>query len=269
MTALVDAFADFVGRVSYAEAGAGRVWDLGSGPPVVLLHGIAGSRRPFFRVAPRLAERARVVVPLLRGEERPQPCVSWRELADDLGALLDALELDGVTLAGSSFGGAVALAYAARGDPRIARVVAQGAFAGFSLRPLDRLILGLSRLVPARAGQRYFARRVRRGAENGLVREYAPGLEELVPDWMGKTPFATLRARIRLITNEPLGDEFGSIRAPVTLARGARDKVVPRKFFDQLAALCPNAETVTVEHAGHLMALTHPDEFCELVLRIS
>ncbi|MGH7162115.1 MAG: alpha/beta fold hydrolase, partial [Planctomycetota bacterium] len=68
---LVDAFADFVGSVPSRRValpwGECRVWDTGAGRPVVLLHGIAASRRVFFRLVPLLAARRRVVVPLLRG----------------------------------------------------------------------------------------------------------------------------------------------------------------------------------------------------------
>jgi pimeloyl-ACP methyl ester carboxylesterase len=122
---LVDEFAFFVGRVR-STAGA---WDEGEGAPVVLLHGIAGGRRSFFRLVPLLAKRRRVVVPLLRGEERPEPRATMDDLLDQLAGLLERLDLKGVTLLGTSFGGFLALAYTARHDPRVEAVVVQGAFA--------------------------------------------------------------------------------------------------------------------------------------------
>ena len=261
---LVDEFAEFVGSVPYREVGKSQVWDLGEGPPIVLLHGIAAGRRVFFRAAPLLARRWRVVVPSLLGEDVPAPRATWPELLDDLAGLLDALELDGVTLLGSSFGGTIALRYGARRDPRVKRIVVQGTFARFSLRPFDRVMQALSSLLPARVGSAYFARRVRLGPENALLAEDAPGMERLMPAWSAKTPFATLRRRVKLITSMDLEAEMKRIDVPLTIARGDKDRVVPRFFFEQLAAARPDARHVEWKGVGHNVALTRPDLLAEL-----
>jgi pimeloyl-ACP methyl ester carboxylesterase len=266
---LVDAFADFIGSVRYAEVdlpwGPAPVWDLGAGKPVVLLHGIAAGRRVFFRLAPGLAERYRVVVPPLRGEIRPAPRATHEELVGDLAALLDALDLEDVTLLGTSFGGTIALAYAARRDPRVSAVVVQGTFRRFSLRPFDRVAHALSYLFPARAGAAYYRRRVRLGPENRLLAEHAPGLDVLLPDWSGKTPFATLRRRIRIIAALDLAPAVKRIDVPLAFLHGTRDKVVPRALYDELQALRPDARHVLLEGVGHNAALTHPDRIVDEV----
>ena len=266
---LVDTFAGFVGSVGYRETtlpwGSAQVWDMGEGRPIVLLHGIAAGRRVFFRVAPKLAERYRVIVPPLRGEIRAAPHATHEDLVDDLGALLDALDLDDVTLLGTSFGGTVALAYAARRDARVAAVVVQGTFRRFRLRPFDRAAQALSYLFPARLGAAYYRRRVRRGPEIRLLAEHAPGLDVLLPDWSGKTPFPTLRRRIRIIATLDLAPAVKRIDAPLTFAHGARDRVVPRVLFDEWNALRPDARHVLWNDVGHNAALTHPDHVVETV----
>jgi len=266
---LVETFADFIGSVLYREItlawGPAHVWDMGDGRPVVLLHGIAAGRRVFFRVAPRLAERYRVIVPPLRGEVRPAPHATHDELVDDLGALLDALDLEDVTLLGTSFGGTVALAYAARRDPRVSAIVVQGTFRRFRLRSFDRAAHALSYLFPARVGAAYYRRRVRLGPENRLLAEHAPGLEVLLPDWSGKTPFATLRRRIRIIAALDLASALQRIDVPLAFLHGTRDKVVPRVLFEELKALRPDARHVLWEGVGHNAALTHPDKVVDEV----
>ena len=67
------------GNIEYIE--------VGSGPPLVLLHGVAGSRRAFFRVVPLLAERYRVLVPELRGERTPDSRPRYETMVADLRAL--------------------------------------------------------------------------------------------------------------------------------------------------------------------------------------
>jgi len=264
----VDSFADFVGGVGYRTValpwGDCAVWELGSGPPLVLLHGIAGSRRLFYRVAPLLARDHRVIVPLLRGEDAPAPQATLDDLLGDLGALIDGLDIDGATLCGVSFGGALALAYGGRNDPRVARLVVQGGFAHFGLRGPDRIALAASSLFPAWLGSLYFKRRVLHGPEIRLLREHAPGLENLVPEWSARTPFSTLRRRVRLIAGTDLSDRVRGIEAPLTFARGSLDRVVPRIYQERLAALRPDARRVIWDGVGHLAPLTHPDLFVRL-----
>jgi len=245
--------------------GASEVWDVGAGPPVVLLHGIAGSRRVFFRVVPLLARCRRVVVPELRGEARGVGGLSFEDACDDLGTLLDELGLDGATLVGTSFGGAVAMAYGARGDARVRALVLQGAFARFRLRPADRVAAFLGGLIPPRLAAGYFARRVRLGPETPILARHAPGCERLLAHWSAETPPRTLRARIRLIAGADLRDDLRGTRVPVTLARGVLDRVVPKAYFEEMCRARPEARTVLLPEAGHLPMLSHPEDFAALV----
>lgn len=89
-------------RMHYAEAGDP------AGEPLVLLHGWPQSHHVWRRVIPLLGDRFRIVAPDLRGFGRtdaPASSYSKAELAGDVLALLDALELDSVRLAGHDWGG--------------------------------------------------------------------------------------------------------------------------------------------------------------------
>jgi pimeloyl-ACP methyl ester carboxylesterase len=256
---LVDDFAAFVGRVE-SEEGA---WVMGEkGPPVVLLHGIAGGRRLFFRIVPRLAERFRVIVPILHGEARPAPTATLADLLDDLALLLERLDLREVRLLGTSFGGYVALAYARRRDPRVKELIVQGAFPRYRLRLMDRVVLALSHLVPASVASAYFVHRVLHGREIRLLARHAPGMEPLVAGWQGKTPFASLRRRTHLIAGPALQVPDG---LSLTIAHGGEDAVVPREAFEKLKRACPRARAVLWDGVGHMAPLTHPELVAGLV----
>jgi pimeloyl-ACP methyl ester carboxylesterase len=87
-------------RLHVAEAGAG--------PPVLLLHGWPQHWWIWRKVIPALAEDHRLICPDLRGfgwSEAPQGPYEITELAADMVALLDALELDQVDLVGHDWGG--------------------------------------------------------------------------------------------------------------------------------------------------------------------
>ncbi len=96
--------------------------DTGSGPPILLLHGLASTHRWWDLVVPHLT-RFRVVRFDLRGHGQsttPPGGYTIARLAADARAVLDARDLDRVVVAGHSLGGAVALHLAATAPERVA-----------------------------------------------------------------------------------------------------------------------------------------------------
>src|SRR5436190_4748778 len=95
----------------------------GAGPPLLFLHGgdYVAQNRPFLD---RLAARFRVIAPRHPGfGNTPRP--AWFRTVHDIAylylGLLDRLDLSGVLLVGSSFGGWVGLEMAVRDPGRLAR----------------------------------------------------------------------------------------------------------------------------------------------------
>jgi pimeloyl-ACP methyl ester carboxylesterase len=114
---------------------------LGQGPDLVMLHGLLSSLAFWYlTVLPLLARDFRVTVYDLRGHGRsgmPQRGYTTHELAGDLGRLLDALDIDRAHLVGHSFGGAVALHYAALNPERVVTLVeADGQIPRFQSQPV-------------------------------------------------------------------------------------------------------------------------------------
>jgi pimeloyl-ACP methyl ester carboxylesterase len=96
-------------------------------PAVILLHGFPESHRTWREIAPRLADRFRLVMPDQRGfagSDRPQAVEAYKtdKLVGDLFALADALSIGDFALVGHDWGGAVAWAAAMRGNPRLRRL---------------------------------------------------------------------------------------------------------------------------------------------------
>ena len=99
----------------------------GAGQPLILLHGGLGSGEMFGPVLPALTERHRVITVDLQGHGRTADIdrpLDIRLMADDIGALIDHLELDEVDLVGYSLGGGVALQTAVRHPAHVRKLVA-------------------------------------------------------------------------------------------------------------------------------------------------
>jgi pimeloyl-ACP methyl ester carboxylesterase len=94
--------------------------DIGTGPPVVLLHGYAMRPDTYRRLAELLARQCRVVIPDLFGLRG-----RWSHPAviHAFTAALDRLGLDRVTLLGHSFGGGIEIGFAARSPGRVVELV--------------------------------------------------------------------------------------------------------------------------------------------------
>jgi pimeloyl-ACP methyl ester carboxylesterase len=86
--------------------------ELGSGPPLVLIHGLCDSHRTWFPVAPALAKHRRVLMLDLAGHGesgRPDASYTLEWHANVVASWFDHLGLGEVDLVGHSFGGGVAM----------------------------------------------------------------------------------------------------------------------------------------------------------------
>jgi pimeloyl-ACP methyl ester carboxylesterase len=95
-------------------------------PPILLVHGWPQHWWAWRNVIPTLAERHRVIVPDLRGHgwtEAPKTGYAKEQLASDLLALLDALNIERVTWIGHDWGGWVGELAALRAPERIGRML--------------------------------------------------------------------------------------------------------------------------------------------------
>lgn len=111
--------------------------------PVMLVHGMAGDAGFWSSTVRVLRARHRLIVPELRGHGRSERDAagdySIPAHADDLEAVLDALELRGVILVGHSFGASVVMEAAARNPDRVAGIVLLDAAGDFSYVPPEAL----------------------------------------------------------------------------------------------------------------------------------
>ncbi|WP_428965060.1 alpha/beta fold hydrolase [Micromonospora fluostatini] len=250
----------------------------GSGPPLVLVHGI-GSRWQVWR--PVLADLARhrdVIAVDLPGfgvsPPWPAPGPGWApgsvpHLADRVAAFLDALGLDRVEVAGNSLGGGVALELGRRGratrvtafapigfwGPAGRRwcqaVVGAARFASVALRP------ALPRVLGTRAGRVLCC-----GAFHGRPGRLDPAecvasaaaLAGATGLAAARTAFAGWRAP-------------GPVGVPVTVVWGTRDLVLPYRTQARRArAALPAARHVALPGCGHLPFADAPEACARLMI---
>jgi pimeloyl-ACP methyl ester carboxylesterase len=128
-------------RMHYVEAGDPAA------EPLVLVHGWPQNHYAWRRVIGKVAKRFRVIAPDLRGfgwSDAPRSSYRKQEMADDVLALLDALELERVRLAGHDWGGLASFLLALAAPERVSALrtfAISHPWSPTAPRPLDLLAL--------------------------------------------------------------------------------------------------------------------------------
>ena len=232
-------------------------YEKGEGPPLVLAHGFSGSA-PFEwgRVFDLLADRHRVVAPQLVGflpSEQPNMVYSTDAQLAHLSGFLAALDLEGCTLAGESYGGWLVAAYAAR-----------AAEPGGSLTDVGRYAILCGAVGVVRTGQAPPAPRP--PPETPLWRSIIRRLPELNPhDAANNVTRERIFAASDLGRGWPDAAALGRIAAPTLLLWGEDDDLVPVRYGHAAAAAIPGSQLVVLPGVGHIPSIDAPRDFVRIL----
>ncbi len=253
--------------------------DLGSGPPVVLIHGWPLSHRMWeSQVNALTAAGFRCVAYDRRGfgeSGRPTGGFDYDTFASDLNDLITHLDLEGVTLAGFSMGGGEVARYIGRyGEGRIARAMLLGAVPPFLLQTADN---------PDAADKAVFD-----GMIAAVTKDRVAFLEQFFPNFYNADAWAA-GAHVDLIAfskwiawaASPLGTQhcitaFGTtdfradlakFTVPTLIVHGDDDRIVPLAISAQKShALIRGSRLEVIAGAPHGFAATHAAELNALML---
>lgn len=252
--------------------------DVGSGPPVVLIPGIQGRWEWMRPAVDEMAARTRVISFSLAGEPG-----SDRALDDSSGfdcytaqvdAALDRARIASAVICGVSFGGLIALHYAATRSARVRALVLVSTPGPNWTPPAQtrrymrhpRLMFPLFCVGACRRMSRELAgtfpvRRQRLGAavKYGRLVLGAPGS----PSRMSRRASQAARSG--------LAQECVRIKAPTLVVTGEADLdgVVPVATSLEYARLIKGAQVARLAGTGHLGIVTRPELFAELVVKFA
>ncbi len=278
---------DLDGPVNYADFG-------GTGPTIVLVHGLGGSHANWLAVGPALALRARVLAPDLAGFGRTPPAGRSCDVRSNralLDRFIDEIAGGPVTLVGNSMGGLLSLMEAALRKEKVHGLVlvdpalprAPGA------RPDAIVAAAFAAYAVPGIGERFVTERARRLGPAGMVREtmrlccvdptrIPPEVVEahvaLATERMETMPWATrsflqaARSLLALLAQRRRIEEIvAQIVAPTLIVHGARDRLVSVTAARALALRRPDWTLRVLDNVGHTPQLEAPDLFVDTVVR--
>lgn len=235
------------------------VW--GSGPPLVIVHGLSDAVRGFAMVMNRLAAHFTCVayeLPNGLDDGANLGAYRHRDYAADLFALLDHLKLGRVALLGSSFGTTVALRALADAPSRFTRCVLKGGFAHRPLKWYERFGARQGRYWSGRLCELPLREFALRRADPATWHGCSPLARELFLRCNGDTPIAAACRRAITLDALDLRPLLPTIRTPVLLIGGDRDRIVPPAAEAELERGLPDVRRIEFAACGHYPQYTHP-----------
>jgi pimeloyl-ACP methyl ester carboxylesterase len=250
--------------------------DYGTGPALVLLHGMAASWQWWLENIPALAQHHRVIAVDLpgfgRSEQLPAPAEMATHARTVLG-LLDQLGVQSATISGHSMGGLVAIEMFNAYPQRVrSLILVDAGGVPMSERRLAVILVAL-RICTAILRRRFVRRAlatkswVRRLALFAAFRDprvMSPDLAAQTMPLFGGPGSADAVAAAGRAVNATVPE---SIACPVLLVWGQHDAIVPPRCAHQMHQRLPDSELAVFAGAGHSPMIEFPDQFNDLALR--
>lgn len=255
----------------------------GSGPVILLIHGIGDNSTTWATVQSRLAQRFTVIAVDLLGHgqsDKPRADYSVAAYANGMRDLLSVLDIERVTVIGHSLGGGVAMQFAYQFPQLVERLVLVGAggvtkdvnivfrlaslpLGGEALALLRLpLVLPAVQLVGRAAGLVLGSTRVGRDLPD-VLRVLADLPEPMASSAFTRTLRAVVDWRGQMVTM--LDRCYLTESVPVQIIWGTEDVVVPVSHARMAHAAMPGSRLDIFENSGHFPFHDDPDRFIEAV----
>ncbi|MGH2754102.1 MAG: alpha/beta fold hydrolase [Actinomycetota bacterium] len=250
-------------------------------PPVVLLHGLGGTKASMLTIVPKLALSHRVVAVDLPGfgsSSKPRGRYDAPWFADYMFAFLEEAGLDRVALVGNSMGGKIAQEMAMRDPERIAAVVCLCPATAFSRRPIVNLVRVLRPELGFAVG-RIPRSRVRTTMEDLFAKPsridpewFEAATDDFLRTWRSpRARMAFFAAARHIYLEEPDGERgfWGRLRAMDCRAfyiYGMQDVLISSDFGRKVRGTLPKARVEVWDDCGHVPQLEHPERTARAIL---
>lgn len=218
----------------------------GTGPPLILVHGLAGSTRWWKRNMPQLATHFRVYAIDLSefGDRRFRPRFVLSQASHYLGRWMKEINIEQASMIGHSMGGRIAAEFAAEHPDQV-----------------DRLVLVSAAILPF--GRGYV--RQSWGMMRAFRRIPLSLLQVLLFDTLYTGIVPVLRVGRELLKSN-LEHRLAQIQSPTLIVWGEHDTIVPVGLGQTLNQQLIGSQFTLIKGAGHVPMWEKPTEFNRLAL---
>jgi len=247
-------------KIKYVEAG--------SGPAVVLLHGLGGNSTNWAFNTPALAQKFRVIVPDQVGfGDSDKPLINYRvgTYVDFLDKFLAELKVERATLVGNSMGGWIASLYTLRYPAKVERLVLVDS-AGFA-PPKEFDLNALAGLNPSTRDE---MKRLAGMVFHDPMFKSDAAVDVLLAQRMSAGDGYTIQRLVESIhrADDMLDGKLSAIKQPVLIVWGREDGLTPlAREGERFKRELPSAQMVVFDQCGHVPQVEKAAEFNAAMLK--
>jgi pimeloyl-ACP methyl ester carboxylesterase len=253
----------------------------GSGPAVLLLHGLGSDATTWEPVIDDLAKRYTVIAPDLLGHgrsDKPRADYSLGGYANGMRELLTILGIDKVTVVGHSFGGGVAMQFAYQFPERTERLVlvatgGLGREVSIAIRavtmPFFHQTAGVMTLPVVRPLVQGALRSLSKSGI-AVTRDFDE-IADIIESWRDPAARRAIHHVVSGVVD--LNGQIVTMRdrayltqaMPMCVVWGAEDHVLPVRHAEVAAEIAPTATVEVIANAGHFPHKDHPQRFVKIL----
>ena len=236
------------GKFQYVESG--------SGPVIVVLHGLFGALSNFKDVLDYFSAKYKVVIPIMPIYELPVKETNVQALADFIKDFIDYKGYEKVTLLGNSLGGHVSLVYMQHYPAKVHSVVLTGSSGLYEN--------AFGGTFPRRGDYNFIKEKVEltfydpATATNELV-------DEVFAIMKDKEKVLRTLALAKSAIRHNMAEELKNFNVPFCLIWGKNDIITPADVADEFHKLLPQSDLFWIDKCGHAAMMERPAEFNEIL----
>lgn len=250
----------------------------GTGPPVVILHGLYGSSDNWLSVAGMLGGRYSVYIPDLRNHGRSphHPASDYDSMCADIEEFVARHVRGRFTILGHSMGGKLAVTYAARNPSSIAALIVADISPFNPMPPSEKITRFHIRVLDALNDPKLLENSSRVEIEEKLSlitgdrRVAAFLLKNLQRSNHGRFTWRLNTQALKASLDSIMGpvkieSELIITGFPVLFIRGGESDYLPENHLPSITRVFPAAELKTIAGAGHWLHAEKPEIFTKIV----
>ena len=244
--------------------------ETGAGEPLVLLCGISADLQAWRFMLPELGKRFRVISVDNRGAGRssaPDAPYTIAQMADDVLALLEHLQIPSANVLGWSMGGLIAQTVAAKHPDKVKHLLllASGVAPDGMLKNLINNWVNIRRSdMPYEQVMRHVARLVYSPALANNEAAYEGVIQAMVKNPYRQSLHGFVRQAEALVGYTP-AEGVTSLRMPISILVGEHDQLTPPYLSEQLAEVFPHARLQRLPGA-HSGFVEYPAQYAKAVI---
>jgi 3-oxoadipate enol-lactonase len=246
----------------------------GTGEPVLLLNGGMMTIASWQPIAERIAGRYRVVRCDLRGQllTPGPPPPTFAGHVEDVIALVDHLGIERLHVVGTSFGGEVAVLFAATHPQRTSSLVATTAADRYDesgTPAMEQLRGAVRRAVTHGEKSAFFELMFPTVYSAAFLAVNEPALRTQLAERIAALPvewYLNVDALLATMGTLDLTPSLADVACPTLVVSAGLDAIIPAESSRRLAARIPGARHVVVGGSGHALVVEQPDRLAEIVL---